>query len=113
MNHSIQDNGSSSTEELDLSELTTEETMPSLTDKDTVSRSMSTLLLDHGLESHTKSFLTSQVLEEILEIHQENALMSTETKIETTIMLSSGSATMEPIKDGPSIEEEFTSQDIH
>jgi len=113
INHTMSDNGGSSTEELDLSDLLEEETMLSQTDKDTASRSSNTLSSDHGEESHTKSFPTSQDQEETSETHLESALMFMEVEIPTITGLPSGIATMVLTKVGPLTEEEFTSQDIH
>lgn len=105
-------NGSSSIEEPNLSELGREETMPSQIDMENDSRLMSTQSSDHGEVRHTNNFLTSQVQEETSETHLPNVWMF-KTVIENMLALSSNTATMEPTKDGSLTEEEFISQDTH
>lgn len=105
-------NGSSSIEEPDLSELGREEDMPSPIDMERDSRLMNTQSSDHGEVSHTKRSLTSQVQEETSETHLPNVWMF-KMVIENMLSSSSNTATMEPTKVGPLTEEEFTSQDTH
>ena len=98
-------NGSSSIEEPNLSELGQEETMLSQTEWENASRLMSTQSSDHGEVSVTNNSLTSQVQEETSETHLLNVWMS-KMVIENMLTLSSNTATMEPTKDGSLTEEE-------
>lgn len=68
-------NGSSSIEEPNLSELGREEAMLSQIDMANASRLMNTLSSDHGEVRHTKRSLTSQVQEETSETHLPNVLL--------------------------------------
>jgi len=105
-------NGSSSIEEPNLSELGREETMLSQIDMESNSRLMNTLSSDHGEVRFTNNSLTSQVQEETSETHLPNVWMLLMV-IENMLSLSSNTATMESTEDGSLTEEEFTSQDTH
>lgn len=93
-------NGSSSTEEQELSDFTATETWLFLTKLDMDTESMLPLLSDHGEESHTRELPSMVDQEETLETMLKSALMFTETEINTTDTSFSGTAIMVSTKPG-------------
>jgi len=109
------DNGSSSTGELEPSELELIETrqFPSNREEATGSTITTLLLLDHTEENLFNTSDGSTDLEEMSEIKVLDASMSTETPTQTTDTLSGTSATMVLTKLGTSTEEESDIQSNH
>jgi len=107
------DNGSSSIAELDQSELTPGETTPFPTRSVKSSSLESKLSSEYGKTNISKESHTTQEDTETLETMPDTALMSTETRTETTKSLPSGSATMVQTNPGGSTENHSHIQDTH
>jgi len=108
-----EDNGSSSIEELEPSELLRRDPTLLPTERDTVTESDKLLLSDHTEERSIKRLPSMEEDTETSKTMPKNVSMSIDHTTETKCTLSSGTATMDRTNNGTSIPVELDIQDNH